>query len=224
MCEVCGVRERDSVTGQLRTSAALGSATKKRPQEFLASQQSINRLILPSGVPIPSSTAVGLSLLRLHCRGQFLSQLVKLKCVFLRLRFSRVEFSPLSSFPRSRPHRELRTKRPHDNSPVGPEAADPLFRVNLRGFRPFLVPTRPLSLSLFLLSSRPAKMSSLLPPDVHSALSQLLTALSSADNVVRSQAEEQLNNDWVPNRRDVLLMGLAEQLQGAEAESVSWIL
>ena len=64
-------------------------------------------------------------------------------------------------------------------------------------------------------------MSSVLPPEVHSALSQLLTALSSADNVVRTQAEEQLNNDWVPNRRDVLLMGLAEQIQGAEAESVS---
>ncbi|KAL1952456.1 hypothetical protein VTO42DRAFT_5376 [Malbranchea cinnamomea] len=57
---------------------------------------------------------------------------------------------------------------------------------------------------------------SVLPQEVHSALSQLLLALSSADNVVRSQAEEQLNNDWVLNRRDVLLMGLAEQLQGAE--------
>jgi hypothetical protein len=65
-------------------------------------------------------------------------------------------------------------------------------------------------------------MSSILPQEVHSALSRLLLALASADNVVRSQAEEQLNTDWVPNRRDVLLMGLAEQLQGAEDATVSF--
>lgn len=57
---------------------------------------------------------------------------------------------------------------------------------------------------------------SLLAPEIHSALSQLLRALTTPDNAVRSQAEEQLNNDWVQNRPDVLLMGLAEQLQGAE--------
>ncbi|CAI7575972.1 unnamed protein product [Penicillium bialowiezense] len=56
---------------------------------------------------------------------------------------------------------------------------------------------------------------SLLPPEVHTALSQLLRALSTPDNAVRSQAEDQLNNDWVQNRPDVLLMGLAEQLGGA---------
>ncbi|KAL4990501.1 armadillo-type protein [Aspergillus falconensis] len=57
---------------------------------------------------------------------------------------------------------------------------------------------------------------SLLPPEVHAALSQLLRALSTPDNNIRSQAEEQLNNDWIQNRPDVLLMGLAEQLEGAE--------
>lgn len=57
---------------------------------------------------------------------------------------------------------------------------------------------------------------SLLPPEVHSALSQLLRALSTPDNAVRAQAEDQLNNDWIQNRPDVLLMGLAEQIQGAE--------
>ena len=62
---------------------------------------------------------------------------------------------------------------------------------------------------------------SLLPPEVHSALSQLLGALASADNVLRSQAEEQLNNDWAQNRPDVLLMGLVEQIQGAEETIVS---
>jgi hypothetical protein len=62
---------------------------------------------------------------------------------------------------------------------------------------------------------------SLLPPEVHTALSQLLVALSTPDNTVRSQAEDQLNNDWVQNRPDVLLMGLAEQLGGAEDTIVS---
>ena len=62
---------------------------------------------------------------------------------------------------------------------------------------------------------------SVLPQEVHTALSQLLLALSSADNIVRSQAEEQLNNEWVQGRPDVLLMGLAEQIQGAEDAGVS---
>lgn len=62
---------------------------------------------------------------------------------------------------------------------------------------------------------------SLLAPEVHSALSQLLRALITPDNTIRSQAEDQLNNDWVQNRPDVLLMGLAEQLQGAEDAAVS---
>lgn len=62
---------------------------------------------------------------------------------------------------------------------------------------------------------------SVLPQEVHTALSQLLLGLASADNLVRSQAEEQLNNEWVQGRPDVLLMGLAEQLQGAEESNVS---
>jgi hypothetical protein len=62
---------------------------------------------------------------------------------------------------------------------------------------------------------------SLLPPEIHTALSQLLSALGTPDNAVRSQAEDQLNNDWVQNRPDVLLMGLAEQLGGATDTIVS---
>ncbi|CAG7949489.1 unnamed protein product [Penicillium nalgiovense] len=62
---------------------------------------------------------------------------------------------------------------------------------------------------------------SLLPPEIHAALSQLLSALGTPDNAVRSQAEDQLNNDWVQNRPDVLLMGLAEQLGGAAETIVS---
>ncbi|KAA8644804.1 nuclear import receptor PSE1 [Aspergillus tanneri] len=57
---------------------------------------------------------------------------------------------------------------------------------------------------------------SLLPPEVHSALSQLLRALGTPDNAVRTQAEEQLNNDWIQGRPDVLLMGLVEQIEGSE--------
>lgn len=65
---------------------------------------------------------------------------------------------------------------------------------------------------------------SLLPPEVHSALSQLLRALTTPDNTIRSQAEEQLNNDWIQGRPDVLLMGLVEQIQGAEDSGVSsWV-
>lgn len=61
---------------------------------------------------------------------------------------------------------------------------------------------------------------SVLPADVQGALSQLLQALASPDNTLRTQAEEQLNNDWTPNRPDMLLMGLVEQIQAAQDPSV----
>lgn len=61
---------------------------------------------------------------------------------------------------------------------------------------------------------------SILPPDVHNALGQLLQALSSADNAVRTQAEESLNNEWVAARPEVLLMGLVEQMQATEDPTV----
>lgn len=61
---------------------------------------------------------------------------------------------------------------------------------------------------------------SVLPAEVQGALSQLLQALASPDNSLRSQAEEQLNNDWTLNRPDMLLMGLVEQLQASEDASV----
>jgi hypothetical protein len=56
---------------------------------------------------------------------------------------------------------------------------------------------------------------SILPADVHAELTQLLQALQSADNNVRSQAEEHLQNNWTNARPEVLLMGLAEQVQAA---------
>ncbi|KAH7327822.1 armadillo-type protein [Stachybotrys elegans] len=56
---------------------------------------------------------------------------------------------------------------------------------------------------------------SVLPDDVHAELTQLLQALQSADNTIRSQAEEHLQNNWTTTRPEVLLMGLAEQIQGA---------
>jgi len=62
---------------------------------------------------------------------------------------------------------------------------------------------------------------SILPPEVHTALAQLLQGLQSTDNTVRTQTEEQLNTEWVAKRPDMLLMGLAEQMQGSQEEGVS---
>ena len=61
---------------------------------------------------------------------------------------------------------------------------------------------------------------SVLPQDVHNALTNLLQALQSADNNVRTQAEEQLNTEWTQARPDVLLMGLVEQLHGSQDAAV----
>ncbi|KAF2018443.1 ARM repeat-containing protein [Aaosphaeria arxii CBS 175.79] len=60
---------------------------------------------------------------------------------------------------------------------------------------------------------------SVLPPEVHTALSALLKGLESRDNVERTAAEEQLNKDWVGERPDVLLMGLTEQIALAQESS-----
>ena len=62
---------------------------------------------------------------------------------------------------------------------------------------------------------------SLVPPEVHTALNQLLQALQSTDNSARTRAEEQLNTEWVGQRPDMLLMGLVEQMQGSEDEGVT---
>ena len=62
---------------------------------------------------------------------------------------------------------------------------------------------------------------SILPPEIHAALTQLLQALSSSDNTLRAQAEEQLNSEWFAARPDVLFMCLVEQLQEAADPSVS---
>lgn len=62
---------------------------------------------------------------------------------------------------------------------------------------------------------------SVLPDEVHQALNQLLQGLQATDNTVRSTAEEQLNTEWVAQRPDVLLMGLAEQMAGSQDEGVS---
>ena len=61
---------------------------------------------------------------------------------------------------------------------------------------------------------------SMLPPEIANSLTQLLQALSSGDNALRSQAEEQLNSDWTANRPDVLLMGLVEQIQSTQDTAV----
>lgn len=61
---------------------------------------------------------------------------------------------------------------------------------------------------------------SMLPADVHAELTQLLQALQSSDNSIRSQAEDHLQNNWTATRPEILLMGLAEQIQNAADASV----
>ncbi len=61
---------------------------------------------------------------------------------------------------------------------------------------------------------------SVLPAEIHTALAQILQALQSPDNNVRTQAEDQLHNDWTAGRPDVLLMGLVEQIQGSQEPAV----
>lgn len=61
---------------------------------------------------------------------------------------------------------------------------------------------------------------SLLSPEIHAELTQLLQALQSADNGIRSQAEDHLQNNWTNTRPEVLLVGLVEQLQGASDTTV----
>jgi hypothetical protein len=60
-----------------------------------------------------------------------------------------------------------------------------------------------------------------LPEQVHAALTNLLRGLQSPDNVERTAAEEQLNQEWFAQRPDVLLMGLSEQLDFAPDSPVS---
>lgn len=59
-----------------------------------------------------------------------------------------------------------------------------------------------------------------LPPEVHQELGQLLQGLQSPDNVLRTQAEARLNDDWTLPRPEVLLMGLSEQIEGAQDPAV----
>jgi hypothetical protein len=63
-------------------------------------------------------------------------------------------------------------------------------------------------------------MSSVLSPQVHTELSQLLQALQSGDNNIRSQAEEHLANNWTNTQPEVLLMGLVEQIHGSTDTTV----
>lgn len=63
---------------------------------------------------------------------------------------------------------------------------------------------------------------SVLSAEIHAELSRLLQGLQSADNGVRSQTEEHLNNNWTSTRPEVLLMGLAEQIQVGGDSAVSF--
>lgn len=56
-------------------------------------------------------------------------------------------------------------------------------------------------------------MASPLPSEAVAALQDLLAALTSADNAVRSSAEASLNNEWVTKNPDILMVGLSEQMK-----------
>jgi hypothetical protein len=60
----------------------------------------------------------------------------------------------------------------------------------------------------------------MLPPEIHAELTQLLQALQSPDNSIRTQAEDHLTNSWTATRPEVLLMGLAEQIAASADASV----
>lgn len=66
----------------------------------------------------------------------------------------------------------------------------------------------------------PPEIMSILPAETHAELAQLLQALQSADNSIRSQAEGHLQNNWTTTRPDILLMGLAEQIAASTETSV----
>lgn len=61
---------------------------------------------------------------------------------------------------------------------------------------------------------------SVLPPEIHTELAQLLSALQSTDNNIRSQGEAHLAENWVATKPELLLMGLVEQLQGSNDATV----
>lgn len=62
---------------------------------------------------------------------------------------------------------------------------------------------------------------SVLPAEMHNELAQLLDALQSADNSVRSQAEDHLQNNWAIHKPEMLLMGLVEQIHGSNDATAS---
>jgi hypothetical protein len=62
---------------------------------------------------------------------------------------------------------------------------------------------------------------SVLSPQVHAELSQLLQALQSPDNGIRTQAEDHLNNNWTDKQPEILLMGLVEHIEASQDPAVN---
>lgn len=61
---------------------------------------------------------------------------------------------------------------------------------------------------------------SVLSPEITQQLGQLLQGLQSSDNVVRQQAEDAMESQWVDARLDVFLMGLIEYIQSTQDAGV----
>jgi hypothetical protein len=58
------------------------------------------------------------------------------------------------------------------------------------------------------------------PAAISAELAELLQALQSADNNVRSQAEDYLQNNWTATRPEMLLMGLVGQIAESQDATV----
>lgn len=64
---------------------------------------------------------------------------------------------------------------------------------------------------------------SVLAPEVTVELTQMLQALQSPDNNVRTQAEDHLATQWTNSKPEMLLMGLAEQIQDQQDAAVRFL-
>jgi hypothetical protein len=64
-------------------------------------------------------------------------------------------------------------------------------------------------------------LAAILNTPINKYVAELLQALQSSDNNVRSQAEDHLTTNWTNAKPEMLLMGLVEQIHGSNDTTVS---
>lgn len=64
-------------------------------------------------------------------------------------------------------------------------------------------------------------MSIVVPDQVAASLRLLLESLTSTDNTARSTAEAALNNEWLAQQPEILLLGLTHHACSSESPAVS---